>query len=81
MPQKTEKTEPGLEASMNRVSEIVAAMEGGGLPLEKLIDHYEEGIGLVKACREKLDSAEKRIQLINRTAGAAATLSDFEGEA
>jgi exodeoxyribonuclease VII small subunit len=80
MSAKNEKNEPDLESAMKRISEIVAAMEDGGLPLEKLIDQYEEGIGLVKTCREKLDSAEKRIQLITRTAGGGAELSPFDEE-
>jgi exonuclease VII small subunit len=34
----------------------------------------------VKSCREKLDSAEKRIHLITRTAGGGAELSPFDEE-
>ena len=58
MPTKTEKNSPTLETAMQRVSEIVASMEGGDMPLEKLIDSYEEGIGLAKSCQEKLDAAK-----------------------
>jgi len=65
---------------MQRISEIVSAMEDGNLPLEKLIDSYEEGIGLVKNCQEKLDAAEKRIQVITRNARGAIALSEFEAE-
>ena len=50
MPTKTEKNSPTLETAMQRVSEIVASMESGDMPLEKLIESYEEGIGLVKSC-------------------------------
>lgn len=65
---------------MQRISEIVSAMEDGNLPLEKLIDSYEEGISLVKDCQEKLDAAEKRIQIITRNARGAIALSEFEAE-
>lgn len=75
MAQKTEK--PTLETAMQRVSEIVSEMEEGNLPLETLIVRYEEGVGLVKFCQEKLDSAEKRIQIITRDARGAAGLADF----
>ena len=80
MPNKTEKTPPTLEAAMQRVSEIVASMENGNMPLEQLIESYEEGIGLVKMCQEKLDAAEKRIQIIARNARGEATLEDFDPE-
>ncbi len=63
---------------MQRVSEIVSEMEGGDLPLETLIVRYEEGVGLVKFCQERLDAAEKRIQLISRDARGAVELKDFE---
>ncbi len=63
---------------MQRISEIVSTMEDGNLPLEKLIDSYEEGIGLVKDCQEKLDTAEKRIQVIARNASGALVLNEFE---
>ena len=63
---------------MQRISEIVSTMEDGNLPLEKLIDSYEEGIGLVKDCQEKLDTAEKRIQVIARNASGALVLNAFE---
>lgn len=62
---------------MERISGIVTAMEEGDMPLEKLIDSYEEGIALVKMCQEKLDGAEKRIKLITRDAAGGAALVDF----
>lgn len=81
MPTKTEKNSPTLETAMQRVSEIVASMESGELPLEKLIESYEEGTSLVKMCQEKLDAAEKRIQIIARNARGEAVLEDFDAEA
>jgi exodeoxyribonuclease VII small subunit len=81
MPTKNEKNPPTLETAMQRVSEIVASMESGDMPLEKLIESYEEGIGLVKSCQEKLDAAEKRIQIIARNARGEVALEDFDAEA
>ena len=63
---------------MQRVTEIVSEMEEGSLPLEALILRYEEGVGLVKFCQEKLDAAEKKIQIISRDARGAVELKDFE---
>jgi exodeoxyribonuclease VII small subunit len=78
MPTKSEKTPPSLESAMQRISEIVSAMEGGDLPLEKLIESYEEGIALVKTCQDTLDAAGQRIQLIARNARGETQLVDFE---
>ena len=81
MPTKTEKNPPTLETAMQRVSEIVASMESGDMPLEKLIESYEEGTALVKMCQEKLDAAEKRIQIIARNARGKVSLEEFDAEA
>ncbi|MCX6965082.1 MAG: exodeoxyribonuclease VII small subunit [Verrucomicrobia bacterium] len=81
MPTKTEKNPPTLETAMQRVSEIVSSMESGDMPLEKLIESYEEGTALVKMCQEKLDAAEKRIQIIARNARGEVSLEDFDAEA
>mgnify|MGYP000928609343 FL=1 len=81
MPTKTEKNPPTLETAMLRVSEIVSSMESGDMPLEKLIESYEEGTALVKMCQEKLDAAEKRIQIIARNARGEVSLEEFDAEA
>ena len=81
MPTKTEKNPPTLETAMQRVSEIVSSMESGDMPLEKLIESYEEGTALVKMCQENLDAAEKRIQIIARNARGEVSLEEFDAEA
>ena len=63
---------------MQRITEVVAEMEEGNRPLETLITRYEEGVGLVKMCQEKLDAAEKRIQIITRNARGTTELKDFD---
>ena len=80
MATKNDKNEPALETAMQRISEIVSAMEEGAMPLEKLIEAYEEGVGLVKVCQEKLDAAEKRIEIIARDARGGVTIRTFDEE-
>ncbi|MEI8189943.1 MAG: exodeoxyribonuclease VII small subunit, partial [candidate division NC10 bacterium] len=48
---------------------IVSAIEEGEVPLEQSIDKYAEGVELVKQCRQILDRAEKKIQLLGRGEG------------
>jgi exodeoxyribonuclease VII small subunit len=78
MAPKTNAAPHTLESAMQRIAEIVTTMETAELPLEKLIDAYEEGVGLVKNCQEKLDAADKRIQTITRNARGGISLEDFE---
>ena len=43
-----------LEQSMQALSDIVARMEKGGLPLEETFGLYKEGMELLKQCRDRL---------------------------
>jgi len=53
-----------FEKKMARLEEIVSLMEEGGLPLEKAIALFEEGVVLSKECRGVLESTERRITLL-----------------
>jgi exodeoxyribonuclease VII small subunit len=62
MPSKGKKQmEVSFEDAVEKLESIVEEMESDELPLDKLLVRYEEGAKLVKACEEKLQSAETRI--------------------
>ena len=63
---------------MERLEQIVEAMESDKMPLEDLIVRYEEGVKLVRICQEKLESAERRIEIIKKSATGKAQLAPFE---
>lgn len=73
----SEKNPPSIELAMERLEKLVGEMESGQLPLDKLIAGYEEGVKLVRLCQEKLDAAERKIQIITRNAAGPAGLADF----
>jgi exodeoxyribonuclease VII small subunit len=62
------KNNPTFESALERVEQIAARMETGDLPLDDLIRVYEEGLHLIRFCSERLDEAEKRLQVITRNA-------------
>lgn len=74
---KSQDNDLPLEQAMNRLDQLAREMEGGQLPLETLISRYEEGIRLVQQCQEKLDAAEKKIQIIARSQSGPAGVEDF----
>lgn len=76
--QEPKKQEPSFESAIERLETIVEQMESDKLPLEDLLVRYEEGIKLVKTCSEKLEAAEKRIELIARDAAGKPKLTEFE---
>ncbi len=59
------KKEP-FEDSLKRLEEIVRRMEDGELTLEESLQLYEQGVNLTRVCSERLDEAEKRIEIITR---------------
>ena len=81
MAKPTGKNEPTFESALERLEKIVEEMEGDRLPLEELLGRYEEGTRLVKVCQERLNTAEKRIELITKNASETAELASFEATA
>jgi exodeoxyribonuclease VII small subunit len=73
--------EQTFETAIGRLEGLVEEMEREDLPLERLIVNYEEGIRLVKTCQQKLAEAEKKIEMIQRQAGADPELKAFDPEA
>jgi exodeoxyribonuclease VII small subunit len=68
------------EAAMARLQEVVAALEAGDLPLERGVALYKEGLGLSRACRERLRTARNEIRLFTEGGqGGQGELTDFEG--
>lgn len=53
-----------FEEAVERLEEIVKALEAGKTGLDETLRLYEEGIALVRECNEKLDSAEQKIKLL-----------------
>jgi len=60
-------TEIKFDQALKRLEKIVEDMEGGELPLEDSLKKYEEGIKLARICLEKLDQAEKKIEVLQRS--------------
>ena len=69
-----------FETAIGRLEAVVEEMGSDKLPLEDLIKRYEEGIALVKVCEEKLQSVEKRVEMLLRKAGGEPALVPFDPE-
>lgn len=66
-----------FEESMKRLDEIVEQLEEDKLPLDRMIALYEEGVGLARACGERLEAAEQKVRLIAKKAGGV-VLEEFD---
>ena len=54
-----------LEESFAKLEELLLVLENRETTLEESFQTYKEGMELVKICNEKLDTVEKKMQMIN----------------
>jgi exodeoxyribonuclease VII small subunit len=79
---KTEAQSQNFEASLAALEKIVRELERGELPLEKSLELFERGVRLSRECQERLQEAERRIEvLLQRDGGEGrGVLGAFQGE-
>jgi exodeoxyribonuclease VII small subunit len=53
------------EAALAELEQLVSRIESGELPLEQLLAGYQRGAELLKFCRDKLESVEGQIKLLD----------------
>jgi exodeoxyribonuclease VII small subunit len=53
-----------FEDALGKLEKIVSKLEEGDLPLEESLKYFEEGIRLSRFCNQKLDEAEKRVEIL-----------------
>ena len=72
---KKEKNQT-FEDALSRLETLVEKMESGEGTLEQSLDWFDEGMSLIKSCRQGLESAEQKVkELIKNTEGGY-TLKD-----
>ncbi len=69
MVKKGSKKETTFEEDLERLEEIIRALEGGDRSLEDAISLYEEGMALSKRCGVRLDQTESRIEKLMEKEG------------
>ena len=75
----TDQEQPkSFEASLEALEEIVHQLEGGDLPLEKSLELFEDGIRLSRQCQDRLNQAERRIEVLLRDNQGRPAVSPFE---
>ena len=67
-----------FEQAMERLEEIVSSMESDRMPLDEMVGSYEEGMTLLQVCRQRIETARQRIELIHLKADGKAELAAFE---
>lgn len=52
------------ELAVEELERLVAAMEAGQLPLDQLLASYQRGAELLSFCRNRLQSIEQQVKLL-----------------
>ena len=52
------------EAAAAELEQLVAAMEGGQMPLDRLLEGYKRGAELLALCRSRLKAVEEQVQVL-----------------
>ena len=55
---------PTFEASLKKLETIVDQLEKGDLSLEESLKLFEQGVALSAACKQELDAAEGKVQML-----------------
>ena len=70
----------GFEAQLATLERIVRELERGDLPLEQSLDLFEQGVKLSRECQERLNEAERRIEVLLRDDAGRPVLGAFATE-
>jgi exodeoxyribonuclease VII small subunit len=56
--------ELGYEDALSELERLVATMEGGQLPLDRLMQSYQRGAELLALCRQRLNAVEQQVKVL-----------------
>lgn len=62
MPKK--QKEPSFEETLSELETLVETLERGELTLDESLKSFERGIELTRSCKQALESAEQKVQIL-----------------
>jgi exodeoxyribonuclease VII small subunit len=72
------KKKPTFEEAVAQLETIAERIEQGEIGLEESITQYEQGMALVKQCRDILSKAEHKIQQLQQRADGSLEARSFK---
>jgi exodeoxyribonuclease VII small subunit len=80
MTEKQEQDPVSFEAALKELEGIVKQLETGEAKLEESLQLFERGIRLSRFCSQKLEEAEKKIEMLVKDSRGEYTAVPFEPE-
>ena len=68
---------PNFEEKLTSLEAVVERLERGDLSLDESVKLFEEGVKLSNACKQELEQAEGRIQLLVESPGAQTQVTEM----
>ncbi len=69
-----------FENSLQELEKIVRKLEDGDLSLEESLKHFEDGVKLSRECQERLNQAERRIEVLLKDENGNPVLNVIKAE-
>lgn len=66
-----------FENNMQRLEQIVRALERGDVPLDESLKLFQEGTDLVRSCQTMLDNAQQQVQKVLTDANGMPVMEDM----
>lgn len=68
-----------FETALDKLSAVIEKLEDSETSLDEALKLYEEGISLIRFCTQKLDDAEQKIKLLQKS-GDTVIETEYDGE-
>jgi exodeoxyribonuclease VII small subunit len=70
MPEESERrATASFETCLDELEKVVHELEAGELPLERALELFEKGVQLSNTCRQQLEEAETRVEMLIKKNG------------
>jgi exodeoxyribonuclease VII small subunit len=69
-----------FESALKSLEDIVLQLETGDLALDRALELFEEGINISRFCNSKLEEAERKVEILVKTADGGVKEAPFSEE-
>lgn len=63
-PKAAAEAPASYEDALAELDQLLAAMEGGQMPLDRLLESYQRGAVLLEFCRARLQAVEQQVKVL-----------------
>lgn len=67
-----------FEEAIIKLEDRVKKLEGGNMSLDAALEAFEEAVGLVRLCNDKLEKAEARVRILTENADGSISDAPFD---